>query len=569
CCLVVLSTLTDTDVFLYSFLSKNRFWRRAKILKSKFSQSGTTNENTYEYNALDQNTAVKDSKGKTYRFDYDEKGNVRAYTAGNDAGSAFTYDVTGKVMSLDIGNTNNDSILSESYKYDENDNRTEITSYKADGSIDGTTSYVYDSLDQLLKETLPDGTVKEYGYNGFGNRTSVKVTEPGKSAVQTDAEFNIGNELIKFGNDTIKYDENGNRLEDGKYTYTWNAADQLTSITKKGESKAFATYKYDDDDRRIEKNVNGTITRFYYDGDSINPLYETDGNGSVLRSYVYSMDGVRLSMQTGGKSYYYHYNPHGDVVAMTDDSGTVVVKYTYDAWGNTKKQVVSGQTDIKNPFTYAGYMQDDETGMYYLIARYYNPEQGVFISADPDPGDDDDPITQNGYTYADNNPVMHVDPDGHWVWLAVNAGFAAYDGYKAYKSGKGWKGVAVAAGLGLVGGGGYKIGKIAYRAYKAGKFSRTYRLAKKVSKKHGGKLERTKGKGWKVTIADGRKHSYVVRAMNKGSGKRSKPYYRISHSKYGSFDSRGNVSSDRGKTHINISRHSYKQIKRILNGKRR
>ena len=88
-----------------------------------------------------------------------------------------------------------------------------------------------------MKETLPDGTVKEYSYNGFGNRTSVKVTEPGKSAVQTNAEFNVGNELIKFGNNTISYDENGNRLEDGKYTYTWNAADQLTSITKKVKLK--------------------------------------------------------------------------------------------------------------------------------------------------------------------------------------------------------------------------------------------------------------------------------------------------------------------------------------------
>lgn len=141
-------------------------------------------------------------------------------------------------------------------------------------------------------------------------------------------------------------------------------------------------------------------------------------------------------METGGQTYYYHYNPHGDVVAMTDDNGNVVVSYRYDAWGNAQKQVTSGQVDIQNPFTYAGYMQDDETGFYYLIARYYNPEQGVFLSADPDPGDDDNPITQNGYVYADNNPVMHVNPDGHWVWLVVNAGFAAYDGYKAYKSGK-------------------------------------------------------------------------------------------------------------------------------------
>nr|WP_232304331.1 hypothetical protein [Bacillus cereus] len=34
--------------------------------------------------------------------------------------------------------------------------------------------------------------------------------------------------------------------------------------------------------------------------------------------------------------------------------------------------------------------------MYYLIARYYNPDHGVFLSVDPDPGDEDDPVTQNG-----------------------------------------------------------------------------------------------------------------------------------------------------------------------------
>lgn len=392
-----------------------------KIISSKFTQNNISNETKYEYNSLEQNTKVTDSKGNIYRYDYDEYGNTRNYTAGNGSGSAYAYDSTGKVTSLDVGTANNDNILSESYKYDANDNRTEIISYKPDGTTDKTTSFEYDNIDQLTKEILPDGTIKEYAYDGFGNRTSMKVTEPGKAAKQTNAEFNKGNELIKYGSDTIKYDENGNRTEDGQYIYTWNAADQLTSITKKGETNAFATYKYDDEDRRIEKSVNGTVTRFYYDGDSINPLYETDGDGNVLRSYVYSADGVRLSMQVNGKTYYYHYNPHGDVIAMTDDSGVIVVKYTYDAWGNAQKQVTSGQTDIKNPFTYAGYMQDDETGMYYLIARYYNPVQGVFLSVDPDNGSDDNPISQNGYVYAANNPVMNIDPDGHFWWIATSA----------------------------------------------------------------------------------------------------------------------------------------------------
>ena len=61
-------------------------------------------------------------------------------------------------------------------------------------------------------------------------------------------------------------------------------------------------------------------------------------------------------------------------------------------------------------------MYDKEIGMYYLIARYYNPNHGVFLSVDPDPGDEDDPVTMNGYTYGDNNPVMKVDPDGHLAW---------------------------------------------------------------------------------------------------------------------------------------------------------
>ncbi|EJR57639.1 RHS repeat-associated core domain-containing protein [Bacillus toyonensis] len=101
---------------------------------------------------------------------------------------------------------------------------------------------------------------------------------------------------------------------------------------------------------------------------------------------------------------------------MTDQNGQVVASYEYDAWGNVLKSDAKGIA-ADNPFGYAGYMYDKEIGMYYLIARYYNPEHGVFLSIDPDLGDEDDPVTQNGYTYGDNNPVMMTDPDGKWAWL--------------------------------------------------------------------------------------------------------------------------------------------------------
>ncbi|AQQ64089.1 hypothetical protein WHT_c34210 [Bacillus cereus] len=435
-----------------------------KLKEQTVTQGGYTNKVSYDYNTLDQNIRVTDGS-QTYRFDYDDQGNVRTYTAGNGSGSTFNYDHANKIKDLVVG-TSNSILLSERYEYDQAGNRTKIKHEGAGGKVTET-NFVYDPINQLLNEALPNGTSKSYTYDGFGNRTSVKVVENGKETKSIAATFNDGNQLVKFGNESLTYDANGNRTSDGKYKYTWNEDDQIVAITKQGESNAFATYKYDENNRRIEKSVNGQVTRYFYDGDSINPLYETDGSGKVLRQYVYSVNGLRMAMKSQGQTLYYHYNPRGDVVAMTNQDKEVVVTYEYDAWGNVLKSDAKGIA-ADNPFGYAGYMYDKEIGMYYLVARYYNPEHGVFLSVDPDPGDEDDPVTMNGYTYADNNPVMLTDPDGHFAWMVLNAGFAAYDGYQAYKK-NGWKAAAVAVGVGLVGGAAYKGAKLAYNTFKYGK----------------------------------------------------------------------------------------------------
>ena len=357
-----------------------------------------------------------------------------------------------------MGTADGTDILTEKYVYDANGNRTEIN-YPIDKT---SVSYQYDELDQLKIETLRNGTVNEFDYDGFGNRIKVTVTQNNNQTTSKSAVYNIANQLEQFGEEIITYDANGNRETDGKYSYKWNNADQLVSVTKLGEPTPFAIYQYNEDGKRIQKSVNGVVTNYHYDGDSLNVLYETDGQNNVVRSYTYSEDGQMLSMQKGNQTYFYHYNAHGDVIALTDQNGQKVASYEYDAWGNVLK---AKEEDLvkDNPYRYAGYQYDHETGLYYLIARYYQPEHGVFLSLDPDPGDSDDILTQNGYTYANNNPVMMVDPDGHLPWLAVNAGFAIYDGYKAYKTGKGTKYVLKKAALGAVGGGKLKVAKKAVK----------------------------------------------------------------------------------------------------------
>ncbi|WP_146738151.1 hypothetical protein, partial [Bacillus tropicus] len=86
-----------------------------------------------------------------------------------------------------------------------------------------------------------------------------------------------------------------------KFTYTWDAEDNLTAVTKKGEDKPFATYKYDEKGNRIQKNVNGNVTNYFYNGDSLNVLYETDADNNVTKSYTYGDSGQLLSYTKNGK----------------------------------------------------------------------------------------------------------------------------------------------------------------------------------------------------------------------------------------------------------------------------
>ncbi len=98
-------------------------------------------------------------------------------------------------------------------------------------------------------------------------------------------------------------------------------------------------------------------------------------------------------MTRGGATYYYHTN--GDIVAITDASGTAADSYTYDPWG----RVLSANETVANPYRYAGYRYDTPTNLYQLWNRYYSPTTCGFITKDVYPGQTMSPGTMNGYAY--------------------------------------------------------------------------------------------------------------------------------------------------------------------------
>lgn len=164
-------------------------------------------------------------------------------------------------------------------------------------------------------------------------------------------------------------------------------------------------YKYNDQGVRTQIGANH---KFVLDGDKV--IVETIGSTTI--HYTYDVDGSLLSMNYNGNEYFYVTNMQGDVIELIDINGNSVAKYKYDAWGNVIYQ--TGSMADENPYRYRGYRYDEETGLYYLQSRYYNPEIGRFISADDLYYlNNSSAISMNLYSYCENNPINFYDPTGY------------------------------------------------------------------------------------------------------------------------------------------------------------
>ena len=213
--------------------------------------------------------------------------------------------------------------------------------------------------------------------------------------------------LTSIGGQSLTADEIGNLLSDGTWAYTWQHGRQLAGMSKTGTD---ISYRYDANGLRISKTVNGTTYNYFYLGDQ---LVEMTWDNNRMH-FTYDEIGP-ASVNCNGTEYFYVKNAQGDVTGLVTTSGTRVVTYTYDTWGNPLSTTGSMAATLgeQNPLRYRGYVYDTETGLYYLQSRYYNPGWGRFINADSVLAIGAEISTYNAFAYCGNNPVNHVDSDGH------------------------------------------------------------------------------------------------------------------------------------------------------------
>lgn len=138
---------------------------------------------------------------------------------------------------------------------------------------------------------------------------------------------------------------------------------------------------------------------FYYLGNAGNPLAVASKTSDGMKSYTYQKD------------------VQGSTRAVTDTDGKCVEWYEYSDFGETT--IHEEQAGFENVLCYTGGVYDESSGLYYLNARYYNPEMGRFISRDTYEGKNEEPSSLHLYLYCANDPVNYVDPSGHERKIAV------------------------------------------------------------------------------------------------------------------------------------------------------
>ena len=175
------------------------------------------------------------------------------------------------------------------------------------------------------------------------------------------------------------------------------------------------------------KIVDGVQTNYLINPNGVLPqvLAETNDTGDLIAFYVYDGAGLVAKVTPGDEYYYYHHDGLGSTVAITDENAQIVNSYTYSPYG-----LAGAQETIPNAFKYVGRfgVMAEGNGLYYMRARYYDPEVGRFINKDP--------IRYAGrnvnlYGYVLNNPVNFIDPWGLWraqfnvgghIWLPITRG---------------------------------------------------------------------------------------------------------------------------------------------------
>ena len=372
----------------------------------------------YQHNNLNQRTRVTREDGSYWSFVYNDRGELvtgKKYWSDNSLvygnQTEFAYDTSGNRTTAKAGGNQLGALRQSAYTAN---NLNQYSQRSVPGALD-VTGLAHSSA-SVTVNNLTTARKGEYFYKELTVDNSSASSYPQISIVGARNNFGAGGEdavtekggraFLPPATESFTYDFDGNLINDGRWTYSWNAENRLIGMEASAgvpvEAKRKLEFNYDFVGRRILKKVSvwnaGTSqydlqseTRFIYDGWT--PIAEIASNNSLIRSYVWGLDlsedledagavGGLLLVDEGGNRYQAGYDGNGNVTTLVNAAtGAIASSYEYDPFGNTLK--ASGDYANTNPFRFSTKYTDQESGLVYYGYRFYNPQTGKWLSKDP------------------------------------------------------------------------------------------------------------------------------------------------------------------------------------------
>jgi RHS repeat-associated protein len=376
----------------------------------------------YGYNNADQLTTVTEGSTIITR-DYDERGRLKSFTTADGDFIQYRYDANNNLTRLTYPDGKQ-----VHYTYNARNLLETVTDWN-----NRVTTYQYDRLGRLTGTIRPNGTANHIAHDAANQLTSIKETANGKlinylkidydAASQITRRFraplvNSGwqhptftatydddNRLATLNGQNITHDADGNmtygpiRQDSGHLNLTYNSRNQLTQA-------AGIAYTYDAEGRRRTiTDTTGTSRDVIDPNGSLSRLLVRHHPDNTKTYYVYGL-GLLYEVDENENTKTHHFDQVGSTIARTDDTGKVIGRAEYSAYGITFWK----QGDMATPFLYNGQagVQTDANGLLNMRARYYSPFLMRFLNADPIGFSGG----SNWFAYADGNPISLYDPFG-------------------------------------------------------------------------------------------------------------------------------------------------------------
>jgi RHS repeat-associated protein len=391
---------------------------------------------TFAFNALNQLVAVKsatDSLNYNFYSDVTKNltfGSVKSVTLSGKYTETYRYDAHGNRNQTERMDLNGARILSESSVTDPQGKVTSSTLTSAlaakDPNVNRTTSYAYDSFNQLTGTKVTDpngGTLEDETFQYDGNTNVMQRVAGG---VTTDYTYNAIDQLTSYFNGsgerlTQSYDTNGRLTQDGTgRSYSYDIYGRLLGVAGRATTK----YSYYPNGLMQTRNTSGRPTQFYYNSKQ---QVVTAAEGAATTSFLL-VGARRFASYVSGAGTYFTTTQRQDTVMSLSETVSLIGTTSYLAYGTPQKDTLG--LSAANAFAWNQEYQDPDQGLVYLRARYYDPASMRFITRDTKQYD-------NRYAFGSGDPINNIDPTGHdaveYALLGVGLGVgAAVAGTVAY-----------------------------------------------------------------------------------------------------------------------------------------